>query len=456
MNIARASAGVAAVAVALVTAIGSAAAPAARATAQAAPVNAAPPVVSGTAREGQTLTASSGSWGGTLPISYSYAWQRCNSSGASCNHISGTSGETYHLVAADVGHTIRAKVKATNADGSAEEVSAPTGVIANTGSAPAATSQPNPSGSAVEGQTLTASNGTWNAAQPLTYTYHWQTCKSTTCTDIKDATAQTYVIAHADVGDQLRYQLTASNAAGKGVVYSNLTGVVAAKGAPPKNVSPPVIIGTASPGSQLQASAGEWVGANGGAYVYSWLRCLASGTNCAAISGAGNPSYLVTSADSGGSLRVRVTAKNAAGSTSADSLAVPVKAAPPTGNVVPVTSLTARPDHLLISDVKFSPSPFKSPGSTLTLKVHVVVEATKQGVSGALVQVTGIPYNWVHNPPETATGSDGWVTLKIGTTSALPHSGALVFQVRARGPGNKEEDILGGISTRRLVQVSLK
>jgi hypothetical protein len=152
---------------------------------------------------------------------------------------------------------------------------------------------------------------------------------------------------------------------------------------------------------------------------------------------------------------VRVTAKNNAGSTSADSLAVTVTTLP-SGNVVPVSSLTARPDHLLIKDVKFSPSPFGSPGGSFTLKVHVIVEGTTKGVSGALVQVTGIPYNWVHNPPETPTGSDGWVTLKVGTTKSLPHSGALVMQIRARGPGNTDEDILGGISTRRLVQLSLK
>ena len=121
-----------------------------------------------------------------------------------------------------------------------------------------------------------------------------------------------------------------------------------------------------------------------------------------------------------------------------------------------MSSLTARPDHLLIKDVKFSPSPFASPGSSFTLKVHVILEGTTKGVSGALVQVTGIPYNWVKNPPETPTGSDGWVTLKVGTTKSLPHSGALVMQIRARGPGNTEEDILGGFSTRRLVQLSLK
>ena len=53
------------------------------------PVNAAIPTISGTAREGQTLIASSGSWGGALPIAYAYAWQRCDSSGAGCSAIAG-------------------------------------------------------------------------------------------------------------------------------------------------------------------------------------------------------------------------------------------------------------------------------------------------------------------------------------------------------------------------------
>lgn len=454
MNIVRTSAGVAAVAVALSTALGSAAAPAARATAQAAPVNAAPPVVSGTARQGQTLSASSGSWGGTLPISYSYRWQRCDNAGAACNGISGTTGETYVLVSADVGHTIRVRVTASNSSGSAQAVSAPTGVVANLGTAPAATLQPIPSGSAIEGQTMTASDGTWSGTTPITFAYHWQQC-TTACTYIRGATAKTYVVAHTDIGFKLRYKLTASNAAGSGVVYSNLSDTVVAKGEPPKNLIPPVIVGTVAVGKVVHTSAGEWAGVSGAAFAYAWLRCAASGTNCAVISGADTPTYTVTSADAGGALRTRVTAKNNAGSTSAESPAVLVQAAS-SGSVVPVTSLVARPDHLLISDVKFSPSPFKSPGGTLTLKVHVVVETTKKGVSGALVQVTGIPYDWVHNPPETPTGSDGWVTLKIGTTSKLPHSGALVFQVRARGPGNTDEDILGGISTRRLIQVSLR
>jgi hypothetical protein len=455
MHIFRAAAALTVIAAALIAVSGAAtAAPAVTAAATSSPVNAALPAVSGTARQGQALTATSGSWGGTLPISYAYQWQRCNSGGSGCNSISGAHSATYLLVSGDVGHTIRVRVTATNTDGSAQAFSLPTGAIANLGNAPAATSQPDPSGSAIEGQTMTASDGTWSGTQPITFTYHWQQC-TTACTDIKDATGKTYVVAHADIGFRLRYHLTATNSAGKGSINSNLSNVVVAKGAPPKNVALPVIIGAASPGNQVHASTGDWAGASGASFVYSWLRCGATGTNCAHISGGDSPTYTVSSADSGGSLRVRVTARNTAGSTSADSLAVTVTTLP-SGNVVPVSSLTARPDHLLIKDVKFSPSPFKSPGGSFTLKVHVIVEGTTKGVSGALVMVTGIPYNWVHNPPETPTGSDGWVTLKVGTTKSLPRSGALVMQIRARGPGNTDADILGGISTRRLVQLSLK
>src|SRR5712691_3054407 len=71
---------------------------------KAAPANTSLPAISGTAREGETLTASSGSWSGTNPITFTYRWQRCNSGGGSCSNIGGATSQTYKLEHGDVGH----------------------------------------------------------------------------------------------------------------------------------------------------------------------------------------------------------------------------------------------------------------------------------------------------------------------------------------------------------------
>src|SRR3954447_19979154 len=81
----------------------------------AAPVNTAAPAVSGTAKVGQTLTVSNGTWSGA-PTSYTYQWQRCTSS-TSCADITGATEQTYKPTATDVGKTLRAVVAAKNADG---------------------------------------------------------------------------------------------------------------------------------------------------------------------------------------------------------------------------------------------------------------------------------------------------------------------------------------------------
>src|SRR6266498_86896 len=133
------------------------------------PVNTSPPTISGTPQDGQTLTASPGSWSGTQPITYADQWQRCNSSGANCAPISGATSPTYAVTSADVGSTLRVAVTATNSAGSATATSAATTVVQGAAAAPVNTSPPTISGTPQDGQTLTASPGSWSGTQPITY-----------------------------------------------------------------------------------------------------------------------------------------------------------------------------------------------------------------------------------------------------------------------------------------------
>jgi chitodextrinase len=94
-----------------------------------APQSASPPTVSGGPREGQTLTATHGTWTGTEPIAHQFGWERCLPPGTGCTPIAGAGAETYELRPEDVGSTVRAVVTATNAAGSASATSAVTGLV---------------------------------------------------------------------------------------------------------------------------------------------------------------------------------------------------------------------------------------------------------------------------------------------------------------------------------------
>jgi hypothetical protein len=197
------------------------------------PANTAPPGITGTARQGQTLTETHGAWTNE-PISYSYQWQQCNSLGEGCLPISGATSQTYLPTTADVEHTIRVQETAANAAGSSSPAtSAATAVVKP--AAPANTALPTISGAAQEGQTLTASSGSWTG-EPTSYAYQWQRCNASggSCAAITGATGQTYTAAPADVGSTLRLAVTASNSAGaSSPATSAQTAVVATQSSDP-------------------------------------------------------------------------------------------------------------------------------------------------------------------------------------------------------------------------------
>ena len=98
-----------------------------------APTNTALPVISdqqghSPPQQGDTLQTSTGSWSGS-PTSYVFQWRRCDSSGNSCFSISGATSQSYTLVLADVGKTLRVVVTAKNSFGSGKATSVPTGIV---------------------------------------------------------------------------------------------------------------------------------------------------------------------------------------------------------------------------------------------------------------------------------------------------------------------------------------
>jgi hypothetical protein len=194
------------------------------------PTNTNEPSISGRAEQGVRLTASTGTWTGTTPISYAYQWVRCGvdggqPDGGNCAIISGANNRRYRLTNTDVGSRIRVRVTATNADGSRTAASNATNVVTG---GPVNTSLPAVRGSAVVGSVLTADPGSWSGTQPITFSYRWLRCNAQggACRSINGATGSTYRLVSADAGRKIRFNITARNSAGSTTLLSGESPVV--------------------------------------------------------------------------------------------------------------------------------------------------------------------------------------------------------------------------------------
>ena len=206
------------------------------------PLNTALPTISGSAQDGATLSTTNGAWSGTTPLNFTYNWQRCDTTGSSCFVIPGAAASTYTLQPGDIGGTIRAMVTATNGAGSAAATAEQTPVVI--ASPPANTAAPTIGGTAQEGQTLNAANGTWTGTSPINYSYAWQRCDGAgaNCAPL-GVTTQSYVPVTADVGFTIRVVVSGSNGFGTVPATSAPTSAVLAASATPPPGSPPVTAG---------------------------------------------------------------------------------------------------------------------------------------------------------------------------------------------------------------------
>jgi hypothetical protein len=351
------------------------------------PVSTEAPQISGTLTDGSTLEATKGSFSGAPAPTTTFQWLRCSAFGTGCSSIPGATSQEYVLTDSDVGHDIEVEATGTNEAGSASAASDPAGPVSAV--PPTNTAAPSLSGTATDGQTLTASPGTWSGAPAPTYSYQWERCTSSiaSCVAISGATASTYALTDGDVGDYLVADVTASNASYYGgssaSALSDPSGTVEA--VPPASTQAPSISGTDADGSTLTADPGTFSGAPAPTVGYQWERCNASGSSCSAISGATASTYVLTDADVGGTVRVVVTASNASypggGEAEARSAATPtIDAVPPANTGVPAISGTAQEEGVLTA----TPGTWTgAPAPTYSYQWQLCQEGTCMGILGA-------------------------------------------------------------------------
>ena len=178
------------------------------------PASAGQPSIAGTAVDVQTLVAAPGTWS-NAPTRFAYQWKGCDASGAHCTAIPGATASTYTLTLDNVGATVRVAVTATNAGGSATASSPPTTVIQPALTPWSDVPPPTPmrapavSGSPAVNGALSCDTGSWSNS-PTGYEYQWNRGNA----PIANATAATYTVTSADLGQALSCTVTAANSGG--------------------------------------------------------------------------------------------------------------------------------------------------------------------------------------------------------------------------------------------------
>jgi fibronectin type 3 domain-containing protein len=116
----------------------------------------------------------------------------------------------------------------------------------------------------------------------------------------------------------------------------------------PPSGGTPAISGTAVAGETLTADPGSWSGTQPVTFAYQWRRCDTTGGSCADVADATEATYVLSEADEDATIRVAVTASNAAGSQTASSDATEpvVVNRPPYGGTPVITGIPALAETL--------------------------------------------------------------------------------------------------------------
>lgn len=190
------------------------------------PRSVAPPLVTGSPREGKPVAASPGIWTGLPRPRLRYQWRRCESDGAACVPIARATFRTYEVVSDDIDRALQVVVTASNIAGTAVARSHVTDRALP--APPRNVSSPGLVGGPQHGEVLVGVNGSWTSSRPVSYAFRWERCDpgGRSCRRIAGANRQAYRLQEADVGRRVRVGVIAANAGGSTLAISRTTSVV--------------------------------------------------------------------------------------------------------------------------------------------------------------------------------------------------------------------------------------
>ena len=358
------------------------------------------PGITGTAQVDQLLTATTSGiqdTDGLTSAVFAYQWL------ADDGVITGATGSTYTLVAADAGKAIKVQVSFTDdADNDEELTSAATAAVAAAPPPPntPATGLPTITGTAQVGDTLTAVTTGIEDADGLDnviFSYQWLAADA----DINGATASTYTLVAADAGKAIKVQVSFTDDAGNDEELNSAATAAVAAAPPPPNIPAtglPTITGTAQVGDTLTAVTTGIEDADGldnVIFSYQWIRN--DGGTDTDISEATGSSYTLGDSDVDKTVKVRVSftddANNRETVTSAATAAV-----------------AARPNSLATGAPTISGT--AQVGETLTADTSGI--ADEDGLDNA-----SFAYQWQADGADISGATDSSYTLAVDDESKV-------------------------------------
>jgi surface antigen len=281
------------------------------------------PTISGTARVGEKLTATAGSWKPSK-VTLSYSWTRDGVP------IAGATKSSYVLKVEDLGAKIGVKVTGSKAGFTAVSTTATPTAKVRIGRFDAPT--PTVSGRESVLATLTVDPGKWTP-KDAALTVQWLRDGI----DIAGAMGVEYVLTADDLDAEIGVKVTGTK---EGFGPLAVTAVAVAAVGPAESVSAPTtkptISGTVQVGKKVTAKAGAWSPSEI-ELSYQWLR------DGVAIKGATKSAYTLVAADKGAGISVEVTGTaDGYEPTTASSAPVEVKPGVLSATPVPTISGTAK------------------------------------------------------------------------------------------------------------------